>query len=274
MAGLRTEVNGAVPWLEGRVAPPCASAVLDRPSLAHPAGLRVEGSLGEAPCEISVESDGARLVVEIASVATCQVDPSASALSVVECPEARDELLVQAMLGPALTLLLASRGILSLHASAVARDGRAVLFVGESGAGKSTLAADLGARGWTWVADDVVPLARTANGLRARPWFPQLRLPPERQYRGEPELEVAAVCALERGEGVTLTERPARQALVTLLHNTVAARLFTPDLLDWHLAWTTRAVAETPVYELRYPRRLEALAVVAETLDRAFAAGR
>lgn len=49
----------------------------------------------------------------------------------------------------------------TIHATAVARDGAAVLLVGPSGAGKSDLALRLIDRGWNLVADDrVVPVRR------------------------------------------------------------------------------------------------------------------
>src|SRR5207237_1442435 len=60
------------------------------------------------------------------------------------------------LLGPALALLLSQRGLLVLHASAVAVEGRAIAFLGESGQGKSTTAAAFLAHGHTVVADDVL----------------------------------------------------------------------------------------------------------------------
>lgn len=49
-------------------------------------------------------------------------------------------------------------GLVPLHASAVAHDGRVHAFTGHSGAGKSTLAAALGAHGFPLFADDVLVL--------------------------------------------------------------------------------------------------------------------
>lgn len=54
-----------------------------------------------------------------------------------------------------------------MHGAAVARDGGAILIPGASGAGKSTLAAFLAARGYSYVADDLVALR--ADGC-AVPW--------------------------------------------------------------------------------------------------------
>lgn len=53
-----------------------------------------------------------------------------------------------------LQMALGHRRYLLLHASAVERDGRALLMTGESGAGKSTLAALLMARGWRLMGDE------------------------------------------------------------------------------------------------------------------------
>ena len=54
--------------------------------------------------------------------------------------------------------LLRERGRYALHASAVARGGRALLIAGESGSGKSSTALSLIHTGWDWLADDVVLL--------------------------------------------------------------------------------------------------------------------
>ncbi|MBQ1497347.1 MAG: HprK-related kinase A [Sphingomonas sp.] len=72
--------------------------------------------------------------------------------------------LLAAEMGMNLQMALAQRRFLLLHASAVERDGRAVLMTGISGAGKSTLAALLMARGWRLMGDEFV-LIDPATGL-------------------------------------------------------------------------------------------------------------
>ncbi|WP_299326894.1 HprK-related kinase A [Parasphingopyxis sp.] len=59
-----------------------------------------------------------------------------------------------AEMGMNLQMALGQRRYLLLHASAVERDGKALLMTGESGAGKSTLSALLGERGWRFMGDE------------------------------------------------------------------------------------------------------------------------
>jgi hypothetical protein len=94
------------------------------------------------------------------------------------------DLLPNAELGAVRTLLagrfmgylLRQRGHLVLHASAVAVEGKAVLFMGESGAGKSTTAASFHFRGHPVLADDVAALSLTESGVELHPAWPGLRL--------------------------------------------------------------------------------------------------
>ena len=62
--------------------------------------------------------------------------------------------LLAAEMGMNLQVALGWRRHLLLHASAVARDGRALIMSGESGSGKSTLAALLGEEGWRLMGDE------------------------------------------------------------------------------------------------------------------------
>lgn len=53
----------------------------------------------------------------------------------------------------------------TIHATAIARDGTAILLVGPPGSGKSDLALRLLDRGWQLVADDRVIATPEAGGL-------------------------------------------------------------------------------------------------------------
>jgi hypothetical protein len=67
------------------------------------------------------------------------------------------------LVGSALPILLQLRGLLTLRASAVAVNGKAVLFCGASGQGKSTLAAALAQRGYPLLADDFCTITQSSD---------------------------------------------------------------------------------------------------------------
>jgi len=83
------------------------------------------------------------------------------------------------LLGPILGLLLRLRGVLCLHASAVAFADRCVAFVGSEGAGKSTTAAAFARLGYAVLSDDVVGLVERRGQFDVLPAYPHLSLWPE-----------------------------------------------------------------------------------------------
>ena len=82
------------------------------------------------------------------------------------------------LLGQVFAMLLHQRGILVLHASAVAARGGAVLFLGPSGYGKSTSATLLQRAGFPVAADDVTPIRFDGEAAMLLPSFPQIKLWP------------------------------------------------------------------------------------------------
>ena len=80
------------------------------------------------------------------------------------------------LLGPVMGFILRLRGVTCLHASAVAVNGRAIVFVGDRGAGKSTTAMALGRLGYSIISDDLVPIYRNAGITYGQPGYPRMRL--------------------------------------------------------------------------------------------------
>ena len=81
------------------------------------------------------------------------------------------------LFGSVFGALLHQRGVLVLHASAVATPAGALLVAGASGAGKSTLCAELRRRGCPVIADDLCALSPDDSGaIRALPGYPRLKL--------------------------------------------------------------------------------------------------
>jgi serine kinase of HPr protein (carbohydrate metabolism regulator) len=160
-----------------------------------------------------------------------------------------------------------------LHASAVALQGRGVLFLGGSGAGKSTLCAHLVARGAELLADDVVLVSATASGVVVEPTEgehlldagacslldvrPSDQLGQKRVVRPE-RVAVAAVPLLACVELVVGTlgiERlTGMQAMVPLAKARLCPQLNDPErtLRDFD---SLAELAKTPVFRMHRPER-------------------
>ncbi|MGX1099871.1 hypothetical protein [Amorphus sp. MBR-141] len=90
-------------------------------------------------------------------------------------PETADVALF--LLGSVLGFLCHQRGLLPLHASCVAFDGKVFALAGPSGAGKSTLAALLLAQGARLLSDDVTVIDSGAEGgPLVLPTFPRQKM--------------------------------------------------------------------------------------------------
>jgi hypothetical protein len=81
--------------------------------------------------------------------------------------------------GPVLGLALQLQGLVGLHGTAVARNGRALGLLAPSGYGKSTLATVLLRRGYDLLTDDILVADVTDAGVFALPSRAQLKLWPE-----------------------------------------------------------------------------------------------
>ncbi len=115
--------------------------------------------------------------------------------------------LLAAEMGMNLQVALGWRQHLLLHASAVERDGRAIIMVGASGSGKSTLAALLGEGDWRLMGDEFAMLAPAAGQVHA---FPRLI-----SLKNESVAEMSARVAADRlGPVITGTPKGTIRHLV------------------------------------------------------------
>nr|WP_315459116.1 HprK-related kinase A [uncultured Sphingorhabdus sp.] len=100
--------------------------------------------------------------LEAASLFRRFVRPSVAINGDYMLPDAAPVPLAQALLAAEmamnLQMALGWRRHLLLHASAVEKDGKALLMTGASGSGKSTLSAMLGCKGWRFMGDEFVLL--------------------------------------------------------------------------------------------------------------------
>ena len=155
---------------------------LDMPTVPGPADIVIR--YGSVPDEIpGAKSKGVRyqaspgeFLLQVDGIARYYVTQG-TAIQIERAPGAADEEVVLFLMGSAMGALLHQRHILPLHASAVAVDGDAVLFLGTSSVGKSTLAAGLQKRRHPLLADDVCAVTADGDGeAKVIPGFPRLKL--------------------------------------------------------------------------------------------------
>jgi hypothetical protein len=191
------------------------------------------------------------------------------------------------------------RGLLGLHASAVAIDGHAVAFMGASGLGKSTMAASLYARGHTVLADDLVVLDPSDNGsVMLFPSFPELKLFPESivaalgdNPEGLPKLvagldkrartapkgfttdpfPIKALYLLDNDSTPSLELISPRERIPHLIRESYGARKLNLWLkgatASAHLRKCAEVANKVPTYWLRRPRDLESLGETAKLVE-------
>ena len=183
----------------------------------------------------SYELEDGRCLIELPPSGSFLIDPLAGRVA-VDRRDGDDELLEHRVASSALCVLLALRGDLVLHASAVERDGRAVIFCGPTQRGKSTLARALGEAGYRLLGEDGIaielggesgPVAFPgARGVRARGRDAKGRnrtdLIEDPGGGAPPPCPVAAVVLLgERGEELTIDRLEPARALAQLTPNLI-----------------------------------------------------
>lgn len=181
------------------------------------------------------------------------------------------------------------RGLLVLHASAVAVDGKAAVFLGHRRAGKSTTAAAFHTLGHSLLEDDVVGIRFDDEGPVVVPGVPQLRLlpdaataldvakapPPEtddgsgKRYENvdavPDPVPLAGCYLLSEGEELALERIPPREQLFGLIAKTYVAGLLedTETTAD-NFEQCSTVISTTPLQELTRPKTHETLPAVVE----------
>ncbi len=181
------------------------------------------------------------------------------------------------LLGPVLGFVMLLRGIVCLHASAVAIGDKAIALVGPAGSGKSTTAAALAERGYSVLAEDVVTLDDRRDRFLVRPGYPCIRLwPPavkalygsetrlprltpnwdkcyldlSARFQGEP-LPLAAIYQLgerRHDSAAPFIETLDRsEALMALVANTYATKLMDKHMRAREFELLTRVVGQVSV---------------------------
>ena len=171
-------------WLRGspwslKIELPELPLIQQKSATLHPVYVRVGTVANQLPGAIEVDpylfATATQYLLRIAGIARYLVtegrkfvvDPDANALP----------LDVRAyLLGAIFVVLCQQRGLLPLHASAIAGKSGVVAFLANSGHGKSTLAAHLAQRGFRVLADDVCLIDATQPAAMVIPTAPWLKL--------------------------------------------------------------------------------------------------
>jgi hypothetical protein len=181
----------------------------------------------------SHELDG-RCLLQLPPSGDFLLDPGAVRVT-VSVGDDDEDLREHRIVSSAVCTLLALRGDLVLHASAVAVGGRAALFCGPTGRGKSTLARVLGEAGRAVLGEDGVAISLGQEGVIAYPGARGIRvrslgtdgarrtdLTPDPGPHEPSPCPVAAVVLLgERGKALSIERLPAARALALLTPNLV-----------------------------------------------------
>jgi hypothetical protein len=224
----------------------------------------------------SYELDGGGCLVELPPTMTFLLEPEEGRI-VVDSRGDDAELLEHRIASSALCTLLAMRGDLVLHASAVEVDGRAVVFCGPTLRGKSTLARALGEFGCRVLGEDGIAIALDEDGATA---FPGARGVRVRNRNGDgdrgnrtdlvgdpgggepPPCTVGAVVLLgPRGSALAVEPLEPAQALALLTPNLIhsGGRAAIGEAFA-HLA---TLLCSVPVFSVSLPDDLQALPATA-----------
>ncbi|WP_246688744.1 serine kinase [Mesorhizobium sp. M4B.F.Ca.ET.143.01.1.1] len=226
-------------------------------------------------------------------------------IDIEPAPGIDDQLIAFPLLGPVMALLLHQRGLLVLHASAIAVGGSSAIFMGDKGAGKSTTAGAMISAGHRLLSDDVVALdlSRPDEPVIV-PGFPQLKLAadaaaaiPIRQAEVRPQAHPAidkaqhrlhgefagdAVLAtriyiLQRGDKAAASRLPGPGALSAIIKFSYMTRFgraaLVGDFAATHLRQCAALASQIGVYRLEVPTGLERIGEAVALIERDLAVG-
>lgn len=200
------------------------------------------------------------------------------------------------VLGACFGAVLHQRGLLVLHASAVAVHDQVVAFVGHKGQGKSTMAAALHARGHPVIADDVMPVQLEHEGNpQVIPGISQLRLwpdavaasldiDPETLPRLHPQREkrvyrvnhtvphasmpLSAIYVLSKAKKMGIEPIRPQEAFIELLRYSYAGRVLVgTNTSHQHFKQCTQLIQRVPILCLSRPKDLSKLSDVAWLIE-------
>lgn len=238
---------------------------------------------GQEPVSTLAGADGSLIYASYEQAGKCVlrlppsgeflIDPESLRVSVL--PEGDGELLEHRIASAAICTLLAMRGDVVLHASAIAGDNGAVIFCGPTKRGKSTLVRTLGDLGHPVLGEDGIaiepgaePVAFPgARGVRirsdARPGTVDTA-PDPGPREPEPRPVTAIVLLGERGEEMEVGRLEPATALALLTPNLIHSG--SRAAIGQAFAALARLLHSAPVFQASFPDDLGRLPESAEKL--------
>ena len=128
---------------------------------------------------IHIERHGSTMSLRFAEMALFELSAHGDRVVCRSATGVPDETIRHFLLDHVIPRILVQRGLVVLHASAVATTHGAVGFCGITGVGKSTLAGSFALTGASLLADDAFVIEETSRGPEARPTYPGFRLWPD-----------------------------------------------------------------------------------------------
>jgi hypothetical protein len=224
-------------------------------------------------------------------------------IEIAPAPGVSEKLLPFPLLGPVMALLLHIRGMLVLHASAIAIGSESAVFLGDKMAGKSTTAAAFIRAGHRLLTDDLLALDFSGDTPLIAPAFPQLKLSedsagavsleaaealplvlpdfPKRQHRlsagfSHTATQPTRIFVLKRGTKAAITRYPGPAALSALMRFSYISRFGSRALAGEEAARHLRQCAAlsrvAQVCELEVPGDLNRLDEVVRVVEADLAA--
>lgn len=208
------------------------------------------------------------------------------------------ETLRHLLLDQVLPRVLAHKGSLVLHASAVSVAGRAAAFLGETGYGKSTLAASLYLSGYSLLTDDALLIKFADDCIRGQSCYRNIRLGPQAistLYKRLPAckpmasyseknriklsgnfdtapVELAILFALTKLDGkgeagpINVSPLSQREACMKLVRNAFQLDVSNHKLAKKIFAAASAVAERMPVFAISYPHDFSRLPEVHEAI--------
>jgi len=221
------------------------------------------------------------------------IDTSENVIQVVIEEWTFQSLVQSFIMSDVLVKCLQMKGIPAIHASAVSKADKAYMFMGRHGAGKSTLTVRFITKGYSFLSDDISPLAEN-DGIKVISSYGSLKLVESRfAYSSSPYLQMTdrriehsgkywvevtrfvprsislgAVFVIDSDAAQFNCEPlPAREAFIMLVQNTFAGYALTP--VEWTkvLKVYSALIRETTIYRVGYPREADSLDKLTSLID-------